>query len=166
MPVVSLPHGGGLAVCESGDAARRVRELSDYRTRAAVAACRKAQGPAGCLGPLGSGGADGDDRNPAAALRFDYYGFQRDLRAALAQPETWLAARVRALLSGAGIASAEDSQRGFDHGTFIPLLLAYRRRCANDSALAQARARSGRAPGDWPALSPLRDRASLSSAAA
>ena len=36
-----------------------------------------------------------------------------------------LAARVRELLQGAGIPSAEDPQRGFDHGTFVPLYLMY-----------------------------------------
>jgi aromatic ring-opening dioxygenase catalytic subunit (LigB family) len=36
-----------------------------------------------------------------------------------------LAARVRELLEGAGIASGEDARRGYDHGTFIPLMLVY-----------------------------------------
>jgi aromatic ring-opening dioxygenase catalytic subunit (LigB family) len=36
-----------------------------------------------------------------------------------------LAARVRALLGEAGLASAEDAQRGFDHGVFVPLMLAF-----------------------------------------
>lgn len=36
-----------------------------------------------------------------------------------------LAARVRELLAAAGIASLEDPQRGFDHGTFVPLSLMY-----------------------------------------
>jgi aromatic ring-opening dioxygenase catalytic subunit (LigB family) len=60
-------------------------------------------------------------------MLFDYYGFP---------PETYelsypapgspvLAARVRALLTAAGIASAEDPARGFDHGVFVPLLMAY-----------------------------------------
>ncbi len=36
-----------------------------------------------------------------------------------------LAARARALLTAAGIDNAEDSGRGYDHGVFIPLMLAY-----------------------------------------
>ncbi|CAG1004109.1 4,5-DOPA dioxygenase extradiol [Methylophilaceae bacterium] len=36
-----------------------------------------------------------------------------------------LAARVRELLDKAGITSAEDASRGFDHGTFVPLGLMY-----------------------------------------
>lgn len=36
-----------------------------------------------------------------------------------------LAARVRELLGFAGIKSFEDPQRGFDHGTFVPMMLMY-----------------------------------------
>src|SRR5690606_17137486 len=36
-----------------------------------------------------------------------------------------LASRVRALLGGAGFDTAEDAKRGFDHGTFVPLKVAY-----------------------------------------
>ncbi|MFZ2490554.1 MAG: class III extradiol ring-cleavage dioxygenase, partial [Thermoanaerobaculia bacterium] len=60
-------------------------------------------------------------------LLFDYYGFP-----AHAYELTWaapgepaLAARVRELLSRAGIASREDAQRGFDHGVFVPLKVAF-----------------------------------------
>lgn len=60
-------------------------------------------------------------------LLFDYYGFPPDTYAL-----TWpapgapsIAARVRELLAGAGLASREDATRGFDHGTFIPLKVAF-----------------------------------------
>ncbi|MCB9693809.1 MAG: dioxygenase [Alphaproteobacteria bacterium] len=36
-----------------------------------------------------------------------------------------VAGRVRALLGDAGIPSAEDASRGFDHGTFVPLAVAW-----------------------------------------
>ena len=36
-----------------------------------------------------------------------------------------LAARVKSLLSDAGIPVKEDASRGFDHGTFVPLVLMY-----------------------------------------
>ncbi len=65
--------------------------------------------------------------SPAPPLLFDYYGFP---------PETYkltwpapgspaLAVRVRELLLAAGIASAEEAKRGFDHGVFVPLKVAY-----------------------------------------
>ncbi|PZR16447.1 MAG: dioxygenase [Azospirillum brasilense] len=60
-------------------------------------------------------------------LIFDYYGFPPhtyELRyPAPGSPE--LAARVRELLGQAGIESAGDDARGFDHGVFIPFLLAF-----------------------------------------
>lgn len=60
-------------------------------------------------------------------LLFDYYGFPE-----ASYQLTWpapgdakLAARVRELLGDAGFDSAENRERGFDHGTFVPLKLAY-----------------------------------------
>ena len=60
-------------------------------------------------------------------LLFDYYGFP---------PETYrltypapgapdLARRVRGLLSDAGIESGEELERGYDHGIFVPLKVAF-----------------------------------------
>jgi aromatic ring-opening dioxygenase catalytic subunit (LigB family) len=60
-------------------------------------------------------------------LLYDYYGFP---------PQTYqlewpapgsheLAGHVRTLLGAAGIDSASDTARGFDHGVFIPLKVAY-----------------------------------------
>ena len=60
-------------------------------------------------------------------LLYDYYGFPPE-----AYTLTWpapghpaLASRVRGLLAAAGFATAEDPERGFDHGTFIPLKVAF-----------------------------------------
>lgn len=63
----------------------------------------------------------------APPLLFDYYGFPPE-----SYQLTWpapgdaaLAARVRELLTSSGIDSSENAERGFDHGTFVPLKLAY-----------------------------------------
>lgn len=60
-------------------------------------------------------------------LLFDYYGFPPETYAltwpAPGAPE--LAATVRQLLAAAGISSAEDAARGFDHGTFVPLAVSF-----------------------------------------
>lgn len=60
-------------------------------------------------------------------LLFDYYGFPPE-----SYRLTWpspgapeLAPRVQALLEGAGFKTATDATRGFDHGTFVPLKLAW-----------------------------------------
>lgn len=60
-------------------------------------------------------------------MLYDYHGFPEETyRLTWPAPgEPALAARVQGLLSAAGIASAADDKRGFDHGTFIPLKLTY-----------------------------------------
>ena len=65
--------------------------------------------------------------SPAPPLLFDYYGFPPSTYQltwpAPGSPE--LAGRVQSLLTGAGIPSGADAQRGFDHGVFIPLKVSY-----------------------------------------
>jgi len=60
-------------------------------------------------------------------MLFDYYGFPEASYhlswPAPGAPE--LAPRVRQLLEGAGFQTAIDAERGFDHGTFVPLMLAF-----------------------------------------
>src|SRR3954463_1035165 len=60
-------------------------------------------------------------------MLYDYYGFPPESYEiqwpAPGNPE--LAARVRHLLEGGGFQTASDPARGFDHGTFVPLKLAY-----------------------------------------
>jgi len=65
--------------------------------------------------------------NQAPPLLFDYYGFPPhtyQLRYP-APGDPTLAAHVRSLLAAADIPSADDPDRGFDHGVFIPFLLAF-----------------------------------------
>ncbi|MGB3069951.1 MAG: class III extradiol ring-cleavage dioxygenase [Ottowia sp.] len=60
-------------------------------------------------------------------MLFDYYGFPPhtyELRYP-APGAPVLAERVRGLLADAGIPAAVDHQRGYDHGTFIPLKVAF-----------------------------------------
>jgi aromatic ring-opening dioxygenase catalytic subunit (LigB family) len=65
--------------------------------------------------------------SPAPPLLFDYSGFPPhtyELKwPAQGAPE--LAERVRGLLGEAGIQSGTDGERGFDHGVFVPMLVAY-----------------------------------------
>lgn len=60
-------------------------------------------------------------------MLYDYYGFP-DYTYELkyeAPGEPLLAERVRELLTGAGIQARIDPSRGFDHGTFVPLMVSY-----------------------------------------
>jgi len=60
-------------------------------------------------------------------LIFDYYGFPPETYQ-LEWPSPgapWLAARGKALMESAGLPSAIDPARGFDHGVFVPLKVAF-----------------------------------------
>jgi aromatic ring-opening dioxygenase catalytic subunit (LigB family) len=61
------------------------------------------------------------------ALLYDYYGFpEHTYRLRYPAPgAAQLAPRVRELLAAAGLDSATDAARGFDHGVFVPFLLIY-----------------------------------------
>ncbi|MEJ0037497.1 MAG: class III extradiol ring-cleavage dioxygenase [Gammaproteobacteria bacterium] len=58
---------------------------------------------------------------------YDYYGFpEHTYRIKYAAPGSRaIAARVSQLLKAAGVTIDEDSERGFDHGTFVPLAVMY-----------------------------------------
>ncbi len=65
--------------------------------------------------------------SPAPPLLFDYYGFPPHTYELTwpAPGEPRLAGRVRDLLAAANIASASETDRGFDHGVFVPLKVVY-----------------------------------------
>jgi len=65
--------------------------------------------------------------NPRPGMVYDYGGFP-EFTYHIKYPAPGspaVARRVRALLEGAGIASAEDAGRGFDHGMFAPMAVVY-----------------------------------------
>ncbi|GAB4215540.1 MAG: class III extradiol ring-cleavage dioxygenase [Rhodoferax sp.] len=66
-------------------------------------------------------------KHPAPGLLFDYYGFPPATYAltwpAPGAPE--LADRITDVLQGAGLPWAVDLERGFDHGVFVPLKVAF-----------------------------------------
>ncbi len=128
LPLVYLPHGGGpwpFVDLGFGDKSeldalatylRSLHALPTPRPRAILAIS-----------------AHWEEREPTVMtsarppMLYDYYGFPpesyRITWPAPGHPE--VAGRVRQLLSQAGIANGEDASRGFDHGTFVPLKLAY-----------------------------------------
>ena len=125
MPVVFLPHGGGpWPFVEMGLDQAEVDGLAAYTRSVARLASPKA---------LLVVSAHWEARMPTLMtgehppLLFDYYGFPP-----ASYQLTWpapgdpaLAAEVRRLLGDAGFDTAADAERGFDHGTFVPLKLAY-----------------------------------------
>jgi len=65
--------------------------------------------------------------SPNPPMLYDYNGFPPEAYTISwpAPGDPVLAGKVRDLLSRAGFATAEDKQRGFDHGTFTPLKQTY-----------------------------------------
>jgi aromatic ring-opening dioxygenase catalytic subunit (LigB family) len=127
MPVVYLPHGGGpwpfvdLGL-DRGEMDRLLAYLRSLRTLPATA-------PRALLVIS----AHWEERVPTVMtaerppMLYDYRGFPP-----ASYEITWpapgdptLAARVRELLGQAGFETAADGARGYDHGTFVPLKVAY-----------------------------------------
>jgi aromatic ring-opening dioxygenase catalytic subunit (LigB family) len=128
MPVVYLPHGGGpwpFVDLGFGDRAeldqlatylRSLHALPPRPPRAVLAISAHWEEPVPTVMTA--------ERPP---LFYDYYGFPPE-----AYTITWpapghpeLAARVQQLLGAAGFDTAVSRDRGFDHGTFVPLKLTY-----------------------------------------
>ncbi len=93
-------------------------------------------------------------------MLYDYFGFpEAAYRVTWAAPgAAGLASRVVDLLARAGIPSATDPHRGFDHGTFVPLKLSFP---SADVPTTQLSLIEGLSPGAHlalgRALAPLRD---------
>jgi aromatic ring-opening dioxygenase catalytic subunit (LigB family) len=128
LPVVFLPHGGGpwpFVDLPMGSKAEQA-ELAQYLRSVA----KVPQSPLKAVLVISAHWEEAvptvmSGRHPP--MLYDYYGFPPESYEINwpAPGEPALAHRVRALLSGAGFESAENAERGFDHGTFVPLKLAY-----------------------------------------
>ncbi len=161
MPVVFLPHGGGpWPFVDIGMMDREeVVALSDYLRSlpAKLGVAPKA---------LLVISAHWEEPVPTVMsgehppILYDYYGFPPE-----SYKITWpapgdpkLAQRVRDLLGAAGFATAANGERGFDHGTFVPLKLTYP---SADIPTVQLSLKSGLDPAEHMAigraLAPLRD---------
>lgn len=127
MPVVFLPHGGGpWPFVDLGLPAREVADLKGYLQGLAALTPTTPRA-------LVVVSAHWEEALPTVMtnaqppLLYDYYGFPpasyRITWPAPGAPD--VADRVRALLDVAGVPTAADAERGFDHGTFIPLKLTF-----------------------------------------
>jgi len=129
MPVVFLPHGGGPwpfvnlgSFVDATECERLAQYLRGFVTRLP-------QRPKALLvvSAHWEQAVPTVMTSPRPPMLYDYYGFPPEsYRIAWPAPgDPALAARVRALLSSAGLTTAEDPRRGFDHGTFVPLKLSF-----------------------------------------
>lgn len=126
-PVVFLPHGGGpWPFVEMGMGNAGFQPLLDY-LKALPSAPRTPPKALLVVSAHWEEDVPTVMSGEAPPLYFDYYGFPPE-----SYQLTWpapgspkLAGRVRELLETAGFRTGEDPQRGFDHGTFVPLKVAY-----------------------------------------
>jgi aromatic ring-opening dioxygenase catalytic subunit (LigB family) len=128
MPVVFLPHGGGpwpFVELGFGDKAE-LNQLATYLRNLRVLP----KSPPKAVLVISAHWEESVPTVMSSArppMLYDYYGFPPESYQLTwpAPGEPKLAARVRELLGKAGFETAEDTGRGFDHGTFVPLKLTY-----------------------------------------
>jgi aromatic ring-opening dioxygenase catalytic subunit (LigB family) len=126
-PVVFVPHGGGpwpfvdtgfpkADVDRLADYLRSVRAIPTSQPKALLVVSAHWEKPVPTV-----------MTSARPPILYDYYGFPPE-----SYEITWpapgapaLASRVQQLLGHAGIGSDADAERGYDHGTFIPLKLTY-----------------------------------------
>lgn len=128
MPVLYIPHGGGPWPWMPPFTPQLGRDYAPLRRFLEEIPARLPARPTAVLvisahweAPLPTVTVD-----PRPRLVYDYHGFPVDTyRIAWPAPgDPGLAGRVRERLAAAGIPSA-TSTRGFDHGTFVPMKLAF-----------------------------------------
>ena len=126
LPTVFIPHGGGPCFFMDWNPAdawdktaaylRSIASSLPTRPQAIVLVTAHWLGAQPCMSSAARPG-----------MLFDYYGFPPHTYE-LSYPAPGapaLAGRVSGLLAGAGFDPVQDSERGYDHGSFIPLLLAF-----------------------------------------
>jgi aromatic ring-opening dioxygenase catalytic subunit (LigB family) len=127
-PVVYLPHGGGPwpfvdvgigSPAELKELARyltAIRELPVQPPRAVLMVSAHWEEPVPTV-----------STSKAPPMLYDYYGFPpASYQIQWPAPgDPALAARVQSLLGHAGFKTATDGARGFDHGCFVPMKLAW-----------------------------------------
>jgi aromatic ring-opening dioxygenase catalytic subunit (LigB family) len=127
-PVVFVPHGGGpwpFVDVGIGSPAE-LRSLADYlRSVAALPAL-----PPRALLVISAHWEEPVatvSTSKAPPMLYDYFGFPpASYQVQWPAPgEPALAARVQSLLGNAGFKTAADAARGFDHGCFVPMKLAW-----------------------------------------
>jgi aromatic ring-opening dioxygenase catalytic subunit (LigB family) len=127
MPLVFVPHGGGPwpfvdigfprdEVNALADYLRSVRHVPSSPPKALLVVSAHWEAPVPTV-----------MTSEYPPMLYDYSGFPPE-----SYEISWpapgspaLASRVQDLLTNAGIASATDATRGYDHGTFVPLKLIY-----------------------------------------
>jgi aromatic ring-opening dioxygenase catalytic subunit (LigB family) len=126
LPTIFIPHGGGPCFFMDWDPPDTWQRMAEYLRgvpaevgsppKALVVISGHWEEPVVTV-----------QNNPAPPLLYDYYGFPPSTYEikfpAPGAPE--VSARIAELLGAAGIAWKYDHDRGFDHGVFVPLKVAF-----------------------------------------
>jgi aromatic ring-opening dioxygenase catalytic subunit (LigB family) len=126
MPTLFIPHGGGPCFFMDWNPAHAWDRMRGWLESITASLPEK---PKAILVISGHWETDVPTllTSPKPSLYFDYYGFPPHTYELTwpAPGDPALAARVHELLQSAHIASATDEKRGFDHGVFVPLKVAF-----------------------------------------
>ena len=134
LPTLFLGHGGGPCFYMKGGVFTDIDMNSPAANffRALEPSLRLPSRPSSLLVVSAHWEGEGDSIHVQTAgappLLFDYYGFPPEAYAITwpaPGPPAPLAARVQHLLAAAGFTATPDPVRGFDHGVFVPLKLAF-----------------------------------------
>jgi aromatic ring-opening dioxygenase catalytic subunit (LigB family) len=127
LPTLFIPHGGGPCFFMDWDPPDTWARMADYLRHVPE---ETGSSPPRALVVISGHWEESVvtiQNNPAPALLYDYYGFPPNTYQikfpAPGAPE--VSARVSELLEAAGIPWKYDHERGFDHGVFIPLKVAF-----------------------------------------
>lgn len=125
MPTLYIPHGGGPSF-HVPDPSGMWTELGGFLRGLASTLPER---PKAILIISGHWEAEGFEAtsSPRPPMLFDYHGFP-DAAYRLSYPvpgSPALAERAASLLRGAGFSAKTDSERGIDHGVFVPLMLVF-----------------------------------------
>ncbi len=159
-PVVYLPHGGGpWPFVEMGLDRREGELLAGYLRDVAKVPVERPRALL-VVSSHWEAAVPTVSSSPSPPMLYDYYGFPPESYTVQwpAPGDPQLAARVVALVAAAGFPTAADPERGYDHGTFVPLKLTYPQA---DVAVVQLSLVKGLDPAQHlalgRALQPLRD---------
>lgn len=118
MPTLFISHGGPNIVTDPSEARDYLATLSDHLPRPKAIVIVSAHFETDGVAVV---------TDPAPGMIYDFGGFAPELYQMVypAPGEPALAERVFSLLSDAGLAPSRIARRGYDHGTWTPLLLAF-----------------------------------------
>ena len=130
LPVLFIPHGGGpwhVMPQQPIETGASWTPLADYLKTIAKSVGRKPKAILVVTGHWDDEPVPTVSTAAAPGMLYDYYGFPPNTYQitypAKGSPE--VAKRVRELLTAAGIDSAENAERGYDHGVFVPMMVAF-----------------------------------------